>query len=379
MKTSSLWAAGFGRLATRSAQALLILTLLGAAIFALNQLSLVVVPFILATILASAIYPLVSMMEKLRINRATGSLITIFAFFIFLGGVGYFIFSSVRTQWDSLSLKVVEGFEQLIKLLHSGDLPVPVEQIDAMMSSVSGYFTSASFSHGAIQFSGGLASALAGFVLTILILFFFLKDGKTIFTFIVNFMDDELRDKAHKAGAGAASILGNYIRGTTTVALVDVLLIGIALIILDVPLIIPLCLLVFVGAYIPYIGATSAGIIASLVALVSNGGKTAVIVAIVVVAVNQIEGHVLAPFILGNALKISPLAILLALSVGAILGGIVGTLLAVPLVAVTWVVWTTWTNLEADPVPIPEEIDFESKVNDDADGVETIPEPDVIK
>lgn len=364
MELESLWSKGFGRVATRSAQTLLIFTLIGTVIFALNQLSLVVVPLILATILASAIYPLVTLMEKLRINRTTGSLITIFAFFTFLGGIGYFIFSSVRTQWESLSNQVRAGFEQIVEWLHSGDLPVPVEQIDGMLGSASSYFKSSSFSHGAIQFSGDLASVLAGFILTILIMFFFLKDGKNIYAFLVSFLSENLKAKAHEAGVGASSILGGYIRGTTMVAAVDVLLIGIGLLIMDVPLIVPLCLLVFIGAYIPYVGATSAGIVASLVALVSNGVETAVIVAIIVVAVNQIEGHVLAPLILGNALKISPLAILLALSIGAILGGIVGTLLAVPLVAVSWVVWNTWANPKSQKAEENQEPELDEQDND---------------
>ena len=161
------------------------------------------------------------------------------------------------------------------------------------------------------------------------------------------------------------------------VALVDVVLIGIGLAILGVPLILPLCILVFIGAFIPYIGATSAGIIASLVALVANGLESAIIVGIIVLAVNQLEGHILAPFILGNALRISPLAILLALSLGAILGGIVGTLLAVPIAAVTWVTWTTWHKEEIpDDNPEHETINEESKVEPENDSQKVLENDD---
>jgi predicted PurR-regulated permease PerM len=353
---NSSWNTGFGKIATRSAQTLLVLALLGVLIFGLTQLSLVVVPVILATILASAISPLVSIMERIKINRTTGSLIALIAFLAMIGGMGYFIVSSVRTQWSSLSSSVTEGFAQVGNWLHSGDLPVSEEQINKLINSSNQYFTSSSFGQGALHFSGTLASVFAGFLLTVVILFYFLKDGDRIFSFIVGFMQEGSREKAHQAGAKSVIVLGDYIRGTTLVALVDAILIGIGLTIMDVPLVIPLCLLVFIGAYIPYVGGTSAGAITALVALVTTDLDTAIIVAIIVLAVNQIEGNLLSPLILGNALKMSPLALLLALSVGAILGGIVGTLLAVPLVAVVWVVWTTWNpkKLEEIQEELPE-------------------------
>lgn len=348
MEMNSLWRTGFGRVATRSAQILLVLTLLCAIVFGLTKISLVIVPVFLALILASAIYPVVTFMQKRRINRTVGSIVTILGSLAVLVGAGFFIVTSVQTQWGKLSKSVVEGFEQIVAWLHSGDLPVSIEKIDEAIEQVTNYFTSSSFGHGALQVSGDLFSVLTGFVLTFVILFFFLKDGKKIYSFVLSFMPSTFRDKALEAGERSVNVLGSYIRGTTTVALVDVLLIGIGLTILDVPLVLPLCLLVFIGAYIPYIGATSAGIVASLVALVSNDLQTAIIVGIIVLAVNQLEGHVLAPVILGNALKMSPLAILLILAIGTLIGGMLGTLLAVPLMAVVWAAWSTWHEAEVE-------------------------------
>lgn len=366
METNSLWQTTYGKIATRSAQTLIILALVSTLIFGLTKLTLVVVPLILATILASAIYPLVSLMERIHIKRAAGSLLTILTLLSLLGGAGYFIFRSVQTQWSSLASSVLEGFDEVVVWLHSGDLPVSTESINGIMDKTKGYFTSSSFGEGALQFSGSIATTLTGAILTLMILFFFLKDGKRIFGFLVSFMKPSIRAKAHESGVSSAAILGGYIRGTTTVALVDVVLIAIGLSIMDVPLVLPLCLLVFIGAFIPYIGGISAGVTACLVALVANGTDNAIIVAIIVTAVNQLEGHILAPFILGNALKISPLAILLTLSVGAILGGIVGTLLAVPVVAVVWATWTTWNRKEEpdEDSDDPEKPPLEEKEHD---------------
>ena len=134
-------------------------------------------------------------------------------------------------------------------------------------------------------------------------------------------------------------VLGGYVRGTATVALVDAVLIGLGLFIIGVPLALPLAVIVFIGAFVPIVGATVAGILAALVALVTTGPVEALIVVAIVVAVNQLEGNLLQPVVLGNALKLHGLVVLLALTAGTILGGIVGAILSVPLTAVAWTAW----------------------------------------
>lgn len=137
-------------------------------------------------------------------------------------------------------------------------------------------------------------------------------------------------------GTRSVGVLGGYVRGTTIVAFVDALVIGIALAILGVPLAFPLALVVFLGAFIPLVGASAAGILAALIALVANGPIVALIVIGIVIGVNQLEGDVLAPIVLGKALSLHPLAILLALTAGTIRAGIIGALLSVPVTAVAW-------------------------------------------
>lgn len=361
MQVKSSWNAGFGKIATRSAQTLLILALISVIIFGLVQLKLVVIPVIIAIILASALSPLVTLMERARINRAAGSFITVLSFIALIASIGYFVVHSIKSQWTTNANSVQAGFDQVSKWLHSGELPIPTEKIDELLNSGTKYLTSSSFGQNALQFSGGLASLLAGILLTLVILFFLLKDGDRIFSFLVGFMKESIRDKAHEAGEQATKVLGGYIVGTTIVALIDAVLIGIGLIVMGVPLVIPLCLLVVIGAYIPYLGSISSSVIISLVALATCGLQTAIIVAIIVLTVNQVEG-LISPIILGNVLKMSALAILLALTVGAIVGGIVGTLLAVPVMAVGWVIWTTWNQPElSEPTqlqqPAPEDTD----------------------
>jgi predicted PurR-regulated permease PerM len=137
-------------------------------------------------------------------------------------------------------------------------------------------------------------------------------------------------------------VLGGYVRGTAIIALVDAVGIGIGLAILQVPLALPLAVIVFLGAFIPLVGATVAGILAALVALVANGPLVALIVVAIVIVVNQVEGDFLQPVVMAQSLKLHPLVILIALTAGTIVGGIVGAVLAVPFAAVGWAIIKVW-------------------------------------
>jgi predicted PurR-regulated permease PerM len=346
MEVKSSWNTGFGKLASRSAQTLLILLLTGVIVFGLVQLKLVVIPLVLAIILAAALSPLVAYLQKMKLNRSAASILTMLTSLGLFGVVGSFIFNTVKSEWSSHSSTLSDKLDAAVEWLHSGALPVSGQQIDEFIVSLKEYLTSPSFGQGALQFSGTLTSALTGLFLTLVILFFFLKDGKEIFAFLLRFMKiEDHKTKADRAGGVAVTALGGYVRGTMLVALVDAVLIGVGLTATGVPLVIPLCLLVFIGAFIPFIGSISAGLIITLIALLTTNLDTAIIVAIIVLAVNQIEG-LFSPFILGSILKINALAILLAVTVGGILGGIVGAVLSVPIVSVAWLVWTTWNEPE---------------------------------
>jgi predicted PurR-regulated permease PerM len=159
--------------------------------------------------------------------------------------------------------------------------------------------------------------------------------------------------RGERVGRTAVTTLGGYIRGTSIVALVDALGIGIVMVILQVPLALPLAVIVFITAFIPLVGATLAGILATLVALVANGPVIALIVLIAVIVVNQLEGNFLQPVVMAQSLKLHPLVILLALSAGTILGGIVGAVLSVPIAATTWAIIKTWDAPGSQLEPAP--------------------------
>jgi predicted PurR-regulated permease PerM len=178
-----------------------------------------------------------------------------------------------------------------------------------------------------------------------------MKDGPKIWEFLLRPFTGSSYDRAKRVGGKTVDVLGGYIRGTATVAAVDAIGIGVALAILQVPLALPLAVIVFLTAFIPIVGATAAGILAALVALVANGPLAALIVIIVVIAVNQLEGNFLQPVVMARSLKLHPLIVLIALTIGTVLAGIVGAVLAVPIAAVAWGIVSVWNGPDRPAEP----------------------------
>ena len=185
-----------------------------------------------------------------------------------------------------------------------------------------------------------------------MVLFFFLKDGDRIWAFILSWTPRRYRPKWVASGRQALLTFGGYIRGTAIVASADAVGITAVLLILRIPLALPLGIIVFLGSFIPLVGATVAGTLSVLVALVASGPASALIVLVAVIGVNQLEGHFLQPVVMARTLKLHPLVVLLSLAIGAAVGGIIGAVLAVPLTAVSWAVIKIWTGRsESSPAP----------------------------
>ena len=331
-----------GRLAVRAAQIIVVILLAGGAVYALVQVKLVVIPVLVALILASALAPLVGWLRKRGLPRMLATWITLLTGALILGGIITLIVFAVRNQWGALVLAATDGLDELQGLLVEGPLALDSEQFNAVRDAIVGFVTSAQFGTGALAGVSAAVELVTGALLVLVILFFFLKDGGQIWGFFLRFLHGEPLERAHRIGAVTPTVLGQYVRGTAIIALFDAVLIGIGLAILQVPLALPLAVIVFLTAFIPLIGATIAGILAALVALVANGPLVALIVVAIVVVVNQIEGDLLNPVVMAGSLKLHPLVILIALTVGTILGGIAGAVLAVPLVAVGWAMIKVW-------------------------------------
>jgi predicted PurR-regulated permease PerM len=338
-----LWRDAWGRAAARSAQTLLVLALVVVVVWAAVQLRLLVVPLLLAILIAAAASPLVGLLSR-YVPRALAVWIALLTAFALLGGVGYLVGSAVRSQWSELVTGASEGLDELQRFLTEGPLGLDQEQIDSARGQIGELASGAQVQAGAITGATLVVEVLAGLFLGLVLLFFLLKDGASIWRFARSFLPDRHGDRYDVVADRAVEVLGGYVRGTAIIALVDAVVIGVALLVLGVPLALPLAVIVFVGAFVPLVGATVAGALAALIALVGNGPLTALIVVGVVIAVNQLEGDLLAPVVLGRSLSLHPLAVLLALTAGTIVAGIIGAILAVPFAAVAWAVVDTWRS-----------------------------------
>ncbi|WP_411720817.1 AI-2E family transporter [Mycetocola sp.] len=349
-----LWTDRIGHVGTRSIQILVIIALASVVIFAMIQLKLVVIPVLIALIVAAAAAPVIRWLRRFMPN-ILAAWVALLAGMVFFGGVITLIVFAVRDQWDELADSAVEGIDQLIVWLQEGPLPIDAKQIQDASDAIIDFLTSSQFGSGAIAGVSVAANILTGLVLAIVILFFFLKDGDAMWNFFLKPFRGERLERGRRIGKTAVRVLGGYVRGTALIALVDAFFIGLGLFILQVPLALPLSVIVFLSSFIPIVGATLASVLAALVALVGteNGPVVALIVLAIAVGVNQLEGNFLQPIVMGQSLKLHPLVILVALTAGTIVGGITGAVLAVPITAVAWAIIKVWNGPELPDRPLP--------------------------
>ena len=366
----TIWSDALGRLGIRSAQLLLVLIVVGLIVYALTQLTVVVIPVLLALIIASALSPVTGFLRRHGWKSIFATVAVLAAVVIVLGGLIYAIVIAVENQWSSLADSAVTGFQQLQKFARGLPFDITDKQIEDAKNSVTDFLTSSQFGSGALAGVSAAGNFLTGLAVFVVVLFFFLKDGPRIWDFLCRpFRREENYQRVRRIGDVTVSTFGGYVRGTATVAFVDAVGIGGGLLImnlvgLEVPLVLPLAVVVFISAFIPIVGATAAGILAALVALVASGPFAALIVVGIIVIVNQLEGNFLQPVVMGRTLSLHPLVILIALTTGTILGGILGAILAVPLTAVGWKIIGVWHG-DDDPAEFARKKRPERMTSDD--------------
>jgi len=339
---SKLWSDGMGKVATRSVQTLAIVAIVAVAVFVGTRLTLVVIPLLIALVLAAAISPLVSWLRARGVRSILATWLSLLALIAILAGVMWLVVLAVVDQWDELQQQALDGFDSLQTYVQDLPFQISEEQISSVRDSALNFLQSSAVGSGAIQGVSQTADFVAGFFIMIVVLFFFLKDGPAMWEFLLRPFDGEAYERGRRVGSATIQTLGNYVRGTAIVAAADAVGIGIGLAIVGVPLALPLSVLVFLLAFIPLVGATLAGILAALVALVAVGPVEALIVVAIVVGVNQLEGNFLQPIVMGRTLRLHPLAILFALTAGTVLVGITGAVLAVPIAASIWRAIQVW-------------------------------------
>lgn len=325
------------RIAAAWAWRIILLGLLGwAVIRVIGQLQVVVVPLTIALLLSALLGPAVGVLFRANVPRSLATAVVLVSGLAAVVTTLTLVINQLLSGVPDLTSNTTKGIRQIQDWLRNGPLHLSDNQLDGAIRTGQEWLDShtASLTSGAVSTAATLFEVLTGALLVLFATFFFLRDGRRIWRFLVTLLPREAREPVHDAGTASWTTLGSYVRATVLVAFIDAVGIGLVLVILRVPFAFPLAALVFIGAFIPIIGATVSGVVAVLIALVGKGWVTALIVLIAVIAVQQLEGHVLQPLIMGRAVAIHPLAVIVAIATGVVLAGVVGALVSVPLVAV---------------------------------------------
>lgn len=300
-------------------------------------LGAIVLPLVIALLIAAPLERVVSALERIKIPRSVGAAIAILLLIGVVGGLSYAVGASVISGFDSLRDSAAEGFDTLVNWLVDGPLHVSSEQIDSVVAEVQSTVRDNAWglASGALDVTNTISALVAGVVLALISLYFFMKDGAQMWRFFVGILPKKARKSVDSAGSAGWTTLRRYTQTSVFVAFIDAVGIGTGAWILGVPLALPIAIAVFLFSFIPLFGAGISGAIAVLVALVDGGWKSALVMLIIVLLVQQIEGNVLYPWLFGKAASVHPMAILLAVSSGTLLAGLAGAVIAVPILAFT--------------------------------------------
>ncbi|WP_233495626.1 AI-2E family transporter [Geodermatophilus sp. TF02-6] len=325
--------------------------------YLLNRLWPVLVPVVLALLLSTVLWPVTGFLRRHSWPPALAALTVVVLFLAALAGVALLVVPPLVQQSGAVVDGVVGGLQQVQQWLTGPPLDLEADQVGQAvdraittlqdhLQDVAGVVLSALTSVGS-----GVVNAVVALVIT----FFFLKDGPRWLPWLG--AQTTWRAAPHVAAVSRKSwrTLSDFIRSQALIGFVDAFFIGIGLFFLDVPLILPLTVLIFLGAFVPIVGAFVAGGVAVLIALVSNGFGTAVAVLGVILVVQAIEGNVLQPFIQGRGLGVHPAVIILVVSAGGTFGGILGSFLAVPIAALVAVLYRYARDLLDGRDPTTEE------------------------
>jgi putative heme transporter len=314
---------------------LVILAALVSLLMVVKRLEIIVVPLLLALMLSALLVPIVDWLDRRGAPRGGAVALVILGGFAILGGIMTFVVSQFVVGVPDLVNEVTRSIDSAKRWLIEGPLHLSRQQIDhggnAAIQALQN--NQEKLTSGALATAATITELITAALLMFFTLVFFLYGGRNIWEYVTKIFPTDVRDRVRAAGAAGYHSLTGYIRATFLVALVDAAGVGTGLVIMSVPLALPLASLVFLGAFIPLVGAVLSGFLAVIVALLAKGFVYALITLGVLVAVNQLEAHILQPLVMGRAVSIHPLGVVVAISTGSVLAGIIGALLAVPTVA----------------------------------------------
>ncbi|SFS08697.1 Predicted PurR-regulated permease PerM [Microbacterium sp. cf046] len=314
---------------------LVVAAAIGVGIWIVIQLKLLVIPLMVAILVTALLWPVFSWMLRRRVPRWLAITISVVGTLAIVSGLIWLVIWQITRQWSSVQASTVEAVEQLRQYLIDGPLHLTAGQIDDLLEQGLALLQEQAqlLLSGALALGTTLGHVAVGALLTLFILLCLLADGGGIWRWTTRLFPVKARPAVDGAARAGWVTVVNYARTQLLVATIDAVGIGLGAFLLGVPLAIPVAVLVFLGAFVPIVGAVVTGALAVFLALIYNGPWIALWMLVVVLGVQQIEGHVLQPLLMGSAVKVHPLAVVLVVAGGAMIAGIPGALFAVPLAA----------------------------------------------
>ncbi|MGC1756049.1 MAG: AI-2E family transporter, partial [Trebonia sp.] len=315
------------------------LLLLAAALYVAARVAallyIVVVPCAAAILLTALLQPLTAPLRRRGMSPLAATWCILLLAIVLLGGAGWLVTTRVQADYPSLVTQFKHTTTQVQAWLAGPPFHLHTGSLQQLSNDVVKYLSQHKSAVEGTVVTGSriVVELLAGVVLCFFVSFFLIKDGTRIWQWLTSRFQTERRRRANLAGAAAWQAVVYYVRGTVAVAAIHAVVIGVTLTIIGAPLVAPLALFMFLAAFVPLLGVLVAGAVALLVVLATKGWIAAIIVLIVMVVMNQLEGHLLQPQVVGKMVRLHPLAVILVLAVGAVVAGIAGAVVAVPITA----------------------------------------------
>lgn len=316
---------------------LVIIAAAAVVFMTIGYLTVVVLPVVIALLITALVIPMVDAMVRAGVPRGLSALTVVIAGIALVGLLLTFAGQQVANGATDLADQTVAGLGEIKDWLKNGPLHASDSQINDYIQQVQDAIEKQTREgvklSSVTEVSSAVGHVFAGFFIVLFSMYFFLADGERIWAWLVRLSPRAARSQVDSSGRVAWISLTQFVRATVIVALVDAIGIAVGAAIIGVPFVLAIGVLVFLGAFIPLVGATIAGAVAVLVALVANGPITALVMLAIIIGVQQLEAHVLQPFLMGRWVSVHPLAVILAIATGVLVAGIAGALVAVPIAA----------------------------------------------
>jgi putative heme transporter len=327
---------GLDYVAGLSWRLLAIAGVIALVVFLTIQLKVIVIPFLAALLVTAILYPFVKWLVKVGVKRGIAVAITMTLLLAIVGGLGFIVVREVRSAYPDLRDRTQVVIQDARTTLSNEPFNIGEDEIDGYIDTAVEYAqeNSGTLASGVVSFGSAATNVVTGIFLAFFAVIFLLLDGKNVWRWTTTLFPAATRKKLFDAGIDGWRTLINFVKSQVQVAGIDAVGIGLGALLLGVPLAIPIAVMVFLGSFIPVVGAIITGAIAIILALVFNGWFIALMMLLVVIIVQFVESQILQPFLIGKAVSVHPLAVVFAVAIGGLIAGIPGALFSVPIVAV---------------------------------------------